>query len=205
MNPDLPTTAFTIAAFSAPIAVIAYGEVAGRTRLPCPEGLLPGAPFRILLDSVVAIGMLGILAIFATATPSAGDGPIRIALAAILATGATLAAASAADVQWRKRRIRAELRALLGDDVELRTSLPNEETFEIALRNGKRRMSHRLKKETAERAVEAHERSAKRMPLPVEVTVHPLPQSATLRAAVKASGSDPMGWRAMTAGEAPSW
>lgn len=176
------------------IAALAYGEAAARAGWPCPAFLMPGEAIRVLVEAFTLLMTMSI-AMGALMTPvqTEAEAIARMANLAVPALAIAVAMACAIDARARRRRAIEEIRSILADDVEFRTGMavPDTVTIERDV-DGDLEVSHHMAHVT-ERAIDAvHRRHAHSLPLKVKIGVHPLPRSATLRAAIAARGLDPM-------------
>lgn len=164
-----------IALFLAPVAALAYGEIADRTDLPCPAILRPEPLFRFMIAAMLTTSFT-IMTMIMRVAKLKTDGEVALVetLNLLIAASIAMAAAFVAEAAGRRRRLKAELSALLEGDAGLMASLRGRTTFEISRNwNGSYATNIALEPSLALKAAEIHHRHAHRMPLPVTIGIGP--------------------------------
>lgn len=190
-------TAIAVGTAATCLACAVLSEARARRReRPWLMAMAPKTPPRLLNDGAGFFAM-AILAFTAAASPIRGLGPDGTLLASALAMTALagLNGWSHLDARRRRRRAAAQMRRILGADVGSRIKMDGPASLFYARSDWRDRGFQGiswLNPSTHEAAWEAFREEIRGLAGSTRITLHPLPASATLRAAMQATGSDPM-------------
>lgn len=183
-----------IVGFGTPTMIHAYGAATSGALRPGGRRSI-STRATMALTAVAAISAVAAFDLIPGRNPymDRSDYALGLAIMIGLSIMTTSVSAFIADGKARVWRARPEIFRLLRDDVPLRTDMQSEELIKITRRHdGEIKVSRHVSAETLEAIEEIIRRHGCGHLTEFEILVHALPKSATLRAAIAASGSDPM-------------